>query len=56
MTASLSEAALKLAPWSISKAGLAASCPFAFNMKYVTFIKGQQAAGGGIFWDRHCSS
>lgn len=49
MTESLSETALKLAPWSISKAGLAASCPFAFNMKYVTFTKGQVSLGGGIF-------
>ena len=50
MTESLSEAALKLAPWSISKAGLAASCPFAFNLRYVAHTKPLYAgAGGGIF-------
>jgi hypothetical protein len=35
-----SEAAIKLAPWSMSKAGLAHNCGFAFNCQYVKkFVK-----------------
>jgi len=41
MPIKLSELARKYAPWSMSKAGLAENCPFAFDLKYVTRSRGK---------------
>lgn len=37
-------AALKHAPWSMSKAYVALSCPFRYRLKYIEHVKGKEAA------------
>jgi hypothetical protein len=44
MSTTFSEAALKYAPWSMSKASVATTCPFRHRRKYVEKIKGKESA------------
>jgi len=39
-------AAIKHAPWSMSKASVALSCPFRHRLKYIEHIKGKEAIAG----------
>lgn len=44
MSIPFNDAALKHAPWSMSKASVAISCPFRHRLKYVQKVKGREAA------------
>jgi hypothetical protein len=44
MSATFNPAAVKHAPWSMSKAAVAISCPFRHRLKYIDKVKGKEAA------------
>ena len=44
MSIPFTDAALKHAPWSMSKASVALSCPFRHRLKYIQRVKGKEAS------------
>ncbi len=46
MAIPFNDAALKHAPWSMSKASVAISCPFRHRLKYIERVRGKEAAAG----------